>query len=225
MKKYDLSSPLAITAAVEPAKMNAQNEPDQESYNAAWLYGYASALQETSEQLKPLQKLIDAVLQYIGEHNDSSQLYKMFHEEIGLSNEEIEFLGFDLAPIRDQQEMSALEPEKAVLSANIKNWYLSTYPTDTLGEEIREGLTFDEALQTLQNGACIYEALGVFDSVVRERVFDQLAKINNVSYKVIYDMWCDEKIPFMEQLQSASDKVAHTENSLLNPNSKLTFDR
>jgi hypothetical protein len=35
----------------------------------------------------------------------------------------------------------------------------------------------------------VYEALGVCDSLVRERVFGELAKIMNVDYDCIYEQW------------------------------------
>ena len=94
---------------------------------------------------------------------------------------------------------------------SIKQWYLEAYPNDTLGGEIREGLTFSDAYRALENKACIYEALGVCDSVIRERVFDQLAQISGVDYGVIYDMWCYEKMPLLDQLQSASGRTARIE--------------
>ena len=44
MPAYDLSSPGAVSASAEQARIRAGQEPDQNSYNAAWLHGYASAL-------------------------------------------------------------------------------------------------------------------------------------------------------------------------------------
>ncbi len=51
MPKYDLSSPLAITSAASQAREYAGNQPNQDSYNTAWLHGYAAALTEVSLQL------------------------------------------------------------------------------------------------------------------------------------------------------------------------------
>ena len=50
--KYDLSSIGAISAAAEQARVRAGQEPDQGSYNAAWLHGYAQALADAAEQLE-----------------------------------------------------------------------------------------------------------------------------------------------------------------------------
>ena len=53
MPKYDLSSPAAVSAAAELARVYAGQHPGQNSYNAAWLHGYAEALADVSRQLKP----------------------------------------------------------------------------------------------------------------------------------------------------------------------------
>ena len=53
--KYDLSSVGAISAAAEQARARAGQEPNQGSYNAAWLHGYAQALADAAEQLERQQ--------------------------------------------------------------------------------------------------------------------------------------------------------------------------
>ena len=50
--KYDLSSIGAISAAAGQARARAGQEPNQGSYNAAWLHGYAQALADAAEQLE-----------------------------------------------------------------------------------------------------------------------------------------------------------------------------
>lgn len=52
MSKYKLTTPAEIRQAAERAEIRANNEPDQKSYNAAWLHGYAYALDEVAEQLQ-----------------------------------------------------------------------------------------------------------------------------------------------------------------------------
>lgn len=53
MSKYNLTTPAAIRNAAGLARTAAGNEPNQNGYNAAWLHGYAHALREVSERLKP----------------------------------------------------------------------------------------------------------------------------------------------------------------------------
>ena len=50
-KKYDLSTAEAVSAAAELAGVRAGQEPDQGSYDAAWLHGYARALADVARQL------------------------------------------------------------------------------------------------------------------------------------------------------------------------------
>lgn len=56
------------------------------------------------EEQQYRQDLIDTVLNYLGEHNDSRRLYEMFHDEMGLSHEDIEELGFDLSDCYPKQD-------------------------------------------------------------------------------------------------------------------------
>ena len=72
---------------------------------------------------------------------------------------------------------------------NIKSWYESTYPTDELGQEINPDATFEELLVNIPS---VYEYLKVGDSVVRERVFQQLAEMLKVEYNVIYEYWLNQ---------------------------------
>ena len=74
---------------------------------------------------------------------------------------------------------------------NLKQWYIATYPTDELGSKLRESLTFQDVHTFLKLGLDVYDLFGVGDSVIRERVFGQLAEIMNVDYNVIYHLWLD----------------------------------
>ena len=69
---------------------------------------------------------------------------------------------------------------------SIKEWYQSEYKDDELGEEIYDFSTFEELKENIPN---VYDYLGVYDSIVRERVFSRLSEIMNVDYDVIYTEW------------------------------------
>ena len=72
----------------------------------------------------------------------------------------------------------------------IKEFYLNEYPTDELGVEINKDATFVGLLWMLQTKPRdVYDFLGVFDSIVRERVFEELSKQLRLSYTTIYEMW------------------------------------
>jgi hypothetical protein len=71
----------------------------------------------------------------------------------------------------------------------LKNFYLSTYSSDELGKEINDNATFVGLLNELYSGKDIYNYIGVADSVIRERLFQELSEILNVDYEYIYQLW------------------------------------
>lgn len=75
--------------------------------------------------------------------------------------------------------------------AFVRDWYMQRYPTDDLGPKINPELTFRQAF--LRAGE-IYDALGVGDSIVRERVFDGLSKHVGVDYNVVYERWMNREV-------------------------------
>lgn len=72
---------------------------------------------------------------------------------------------------------------------HIKGWYMRTYPADGLGNELDGNVTFKEMFDRMAAGEDVYKVIGVGDSVVRERLFDELAKRRGVSYDTIYKLW------------------------------------
>ena len=74
---------------------------------------------------------------------------------------------------------------------NIKNFYLEKYPTDELGIEIDDNANFVGLLNTLYEKRDVYEYIGVYDSLVRERLFNQLSEIIGKVYndRFVYDLW------------------------------------
>ena len=59
---------------------------------------------------------------------------------------------------------------------NIKQFYIENYPTDELGIEIKENVTFTGLLDVLHNTGDVYEYVGVWDSIVRERLFENFQR-------------------------------------------------
>lgn len=75
----------------------------------------------------------------------------------------------------------------------VRDWYLNAYPDDDLGQQIKPDMTFDAAMQAVSLGGDFYDALGVGDSIVRERVFYQLENRTGIPYNTIYEAWLDAK--------------------------------
>lgn len=77
------------------------------------------------------------------------------------------------------------------IKQQLKDWYTKTYPTDDLGIDITDRKTFEDLYKAIENGVDVYSVIGVGDSLVRERLFEQLAKIKGKKYSEIYDLWLD----------------------------------
>jgi len=71
----------------------------------------------------------------------------------------------------------------------IKDFYLNEYPTDELGIELDTKATFAGLVTQLFGGGDVYNYIGVHDSLVRERLFSELAKQLNKSYDFVYNLW------------------------------------
>jgi len=72
---------------------------------------------------------------------------------------------------------------------NIREFYVKNYPSDDMGNGINPEATFDGLVQTLNNCHDVYEYLYVYDSIIRERLFEKLSEILNCKYEVIYQRW------------------------------------
>lgn len=72
---------------------------------------------------------------------------------------------------------------------DIREWYQATYPDDEMGKELVPNTDWRTLWIALINEQEIYDILGVEDSVVRERVFSELADTLNVDYDVVYNTW------------------------------------
>lgn len=75
------------------------------------------------------------------------------------------------------------------LNDGLRLWYGLEYYDDDICWQINERATFKDLLNALYRGKDVYDVMGVGDSVVRERLFGHLARIINVDYETIYNMW------------------------------------
>lgn len=93
---------------------------------------------------------------------------------------------------------------------NVREWYMLAFPTDGLGAEINPQLTFDDALSAVPTGNGFYSALGTGpDSVVRERVFEELCNRYGYTYDDIYGSWFDKTpLPGLESRSPQPEKIA-----------------
>lgn len=78
-------------------------------------------------------------------------------------------------------------------NTNIKQWYVKAFPTDELGCEINEDVSFKDLFTALDNRKDVYDFLGIYDSIVRERTFEKLSEVMDVDYDYIYNLWLNAK--------------------------------
>ena len=71
----------------------------------------------------------------------------------------------------------------------IKQFYLESYPTDDMGNDIKDDATFVGLVTQLFGDGDVYDYIGVYDSLVRERLFSELAKQLKTSYDYVYNLW------------------------------------
>ena len=72
---------------------------------------------------------------------------------------------------------------------NIREFYVKNYPTDDLGMGINPKATFAGLLNQLIVNGDVYEYIYVYDSIVRERLFERLAEELEVRYEYVYKLW------------------------------------
>ena len=76
-----------------------------------------------------------------------------------------------------------------ISSLYIKDFYLDRYSDDELGFDLADDVTFANILEALNDGIDVYDVMGAGDSVIRERIFQELSELLHVDYDVIYDLW------------------------------------
>jgi hypothetical protein len=76
-----------------------------------------------------------------------------------------------------------------MIDMNIREFYVKNYPTDDLGIGINPKATFAGLLNQLIVGGDVYEYIYVYDSIIRERLFERLAEELEVSYEYVYKLW------------------------------------
>lgn len=97
-------------------------------------------------------------------------------------SEELVYDGWQQDMLTKGFEILSRTSQKAELQSNVREWYLHTFPTDDLGEDIAADIAFSDLYG--RKSTEVYEILGVEDSVIRDRVEDQLREITNPTEKI-----------------------------------------
>ena len=97
-------------------------------------------------------------------------------------SEELVYDGWQQDMLTKGFEILSRTSQKAELQSNVREWYLHTFPTDDLGKDIAADVAFSDLYG--RKSTEIYEILGIEDSVIRERVEDQLREITSPTEKI-----------------------------------------
>lgn len=97
-------------------------------------------------------------------------------------SEELVYDGWQKDMLTKGFEILYRTSQKAELQSNVREWYLHTFPTDDLGKDIAADVAFSDLYG--RKSTEIYEILGIEDSVIRERVGDQLREITSPTEKI-----------------------------------------
>lgn len=152
---------------------------DYERYQLEWMIDHGHSLGELMNSISMLQKDYEVAPDY---NKTVDELFDIWGRDSGFGGE----IFASEAEWRDAEG-------KENRSDSVRDWYMEAYPDDGLGASIDPQMTFDRALDAVALGSGFYDALGVGDSLVRERVFQELFERTGITYDDIYDAWMDEK--------------------------------
>ena len=74
--------------------------------------------------------------------------------------------------------------------------------------KLNPALTFDDALASVPTGNGFYDSIGAGDSVVRERIFEELCNRYGYTYDEVYDSWLNESPLPSPAISQQPEKIA-----------------
>lgn len=103
------------------------------------------------------------------------------------------------------------------LESGIRDWYSHEFPDDPEGGRIDPRTTFREAVESfpMGDGHDFYAVTGAVDSIVRERVFEELSKRLDCGYGTVYDAWLHHTGLDPDLLGTKSTRIRHDIEDML----------
>lgn len=103
------------------------------------------------------------------------------------------------------------------LESGIRDWYSHEFPDDPEGGRIDPRTTFREAVESFPkgDGHDFYAVTGAVDSIVRERVFEELSKRLDCGYGTVYDAWLHHTGLDPDLLGTKSTRMRHDIEDML----------
>ncbi len=94
------------------------------------------------------------------------------------------------------QHVMAQEKETAKtirrLDDSVRDWYIRQFPSDELGKDI-EPVTFKDVIKSFGSGVHLDEVIGVYDSILRDRVLVETSYRSCIPYENIWDAMVGNK--------------------------------
>lgn len=92
---------------------------------------------------------------------------------------------------------------------NVREWYMLAFSDDELVTGINPRLTFVDAIAAVPTGDGFYTALGeTADSLLRERIFEELCNRYGYTYDEVYDSWLNESPLPSPAISQQPEKIA-----------------
>ncbi len=171
-------------------KLEGKHIENHAAYLSSWLDAAKKDSSVFFKAASDAQKIADYVADHYLQSVNSSELVAEPEEEN--TKENAAQLDPMTAYMQSEQQKRAAAPNSLDrLDENVKEWYTSTYPTDDLGQEINDKITFADIQATISSGKDVYEVLGVSDNLVRERAWARLAELRGTTYANVYDEWME----------------------------------
>lgn len=103
------------------------------------------------------------------------------------------------------------------LESGIRDWYSHEFPDDPEGGRIDPRTTFREAVESfpMGDGHDFYAVTGAVDSIVCERVFEELSKRLDCGYGTVYDAWLHHTGLDPDLLGTKSTRMRHDIEDML----------
>lgn len=103
------------------------------------------------------------------------------------------------------------------LESGIRDWCSHEFPDDPEGGRIDPRTTFREAVESfpMGDGHDFYAVTGAVDSIVRERVFEELSKRLDCGYGTVYDAWLHHTGLDPDLLDTKSTRMRHDIEDML----------
>lgn len=182
--------------------------------HAAYLSSWMEAVKNDSSVFTKAAADAQKIADYVADHYLQSVNADVL-ESVAITEEEnTEQKTAEFNPMADylRAEQDKLETEQQTvidtrLQENIKEWYISIYPTDAAGNDINARTTFKDLQDALNSGKDIYgTVLGINDSVIRERVFNRFAELTYTTYDSVYAAYMGDSTSQSERIEESKAK-------------------